>query len=288
MPEICIFQPAGEPIHIEEAKLDRRVSDSADNSRIRSLIAAARQSVETITRQQLMHARYQLTLNSFPTSEYGAQSLGAANIPSCAVRLPHAPLVRVVSIQYVDMGGVVQTMPTSDYVVNNANMPGLVAPVFGKIWPISIPQIGAVTITYDAGYASPIKVTGVPTAQFVVTGPVTFAVADRVQFYNSGDADAALPAPLDVDASYFISAALSSGVYTLNDSNGNPVTFTDSGAGIGRSFIGVVPDGLRSWMLLRIGSLYENREEVAIMQKGGIKELPYVDFLLDPYKISLP
>ena len=46
-----------------------------------------------------------------------------------------------------------------------------------------------------------------------------------------------------------------------------------------------VPEGLKSWMLLRIGSLYQNREEVAAMARGKIDPLPFIDGLLDPYRM---
>jgi uncharacterized phiE125 gp8 family phage protein len=287
MPEICLIPPAGEPIHIAEAKLDRRITDAFDDGRIRSLIAAARQHAEMQTRQQLLHARWQLTLDGFPMSGCGAPFIGTGRIPPFAIVLPHSPLVKVVLIQYVDMAGVLQTMPDADYVVNKANMPGLVTPPFGKIWPIALPQIGAVTVTYDAGYASPFKAAS-GTGNITVSGPVAWSVGDRVQFYGSGDETYALPAPLDQDSSYLIASAQGNGVYTLTDAAGAAVQFTDAGSGTGRGFIGVVPDGIRSWMLLRVGALYENREEVSVAQRVTVQELPYVDGLLDPYRTSMP
>ena len=292
MPEICLIPPAGEPVHVEEAKLDRRVSDSADDVRFRSLIAGARMHAEMETRRQLLHARWRLTLDAFPLAGSGRPMPFAesVNIPPYAVQLPHSPLVRVVSVQYLDMAGVLQTMPTSDYVVNQANEPALIAPAFGKIWPIVLPQIGAVTITYDAGYASPIKVntSSGSTRQFSVIGPVTWAVGDCVKFYCSGDEAVTLPAPLDADSEYLIETNPSPGVYTLTDTAGAQITFADSGEGNGRSFIGVVPEGIRNWILLRVGSLYENREEIAILPRGKAEQLPYIDRLLDPYRTSMP
>jgi hypothetical protein len=47
-----------------------------------------------------------------------------------------------------------------------------------------------------------------------------------------------------------------------------------------------VPAGLKSWMLMRIGALYENREEVAVGQRITVLELPFVDMLLDPYTVA--
>ena len=266
MAEVCIFPASGECIHVDEARNDRRIDDHADDAKIRSLIIAARQAAESKTRQQFLHARWVLVLDEF----------------SWPIRLPHSPLAAVISVEYMDMGGAWQAMPQTDYVVNAAKTPAIIAPGFGKLWPIPLPQIGSVRITYDAGYASPFVTGGALAAnQIRVTGPVAWAVGARVQFYNSGGV---LPSPLSADASYLIASALG-GIYTLTDDLGAVVTFTQLGTG--RNFIGVVPDGIRSWMLLRIGSLMENREEVAIMQKGGVKELPYVDGLLSPFMTDL-
>lgn len=47
-----------------------------------------------------------------------------------------------------------------------------------------------------------------------------------------------------------------------------------------------VPAGLKSWMLMRVGALYENREEEAVGARIVAVELPFVDKLLDPYRIA--
>ena len=46
-----------------------------------------------------------------------------------------------------------------------------------------------------------------------------------------------------------------------------------------------VPQGIKIWMLLRLAALYENREEVSAMRQGKIEALPYVDRLLDAYRV---
>lgn len=48
-----------------------------------------------------------------------------------------------------------------------------------------------------------------------------------------------------------------------------------------------VPGGIKHWILMRVETLLENAEEVAILQKGKVQELPFVDNLLNPYKIEL-
>jgi uncharacterized phiE125 gp8 family phage protein len=280
MPLILITPPNGECLHVEEARNDRRLDDRFDDAKLKALIVAARQAVESKTRQQLMHARWQYVIDAFPSP--GSASfvpIGASvSIPPYAIRLPHSPVVAIERIEYLDMDGSWKTMPATDYVVNYGMSPTIITPGFGKIWPIPLPQIGSVKVTYTAGYASPIITGGVLAAgEFRVSGPVTWKVGDPVAFYNSGGV---LPAPLQDGANYIIASANGS-AYTLTDEFGQPVTFTQPGTG--RNFIGVVPAGIRSWMLLRVGSLYEFREEVAVMQKGGVKELPYVDGLLDPF-----
>lgn len=127
------------------------------------------------------------------------------SLPGHAILAPKSPLASVVSIQYLDMSGTWQTMPATDYTVDATCEPARITPVFGKIWPISLPQIGAVAVTFDAGY-----------------GPASS-----------------------------------------------------------------VPEGIKSWIKLRLGCLYAHREEVALINRGKIEALPFVDGLLDPFKVVL-
>lgn len=46
-----------------------------------------------------------------------------------------------------------------------------------------------------------------------------------------------------------------------------------------------VPEGLKSWIKLRLGALYENREEALTGARIIVAELPYMDSLLDAYTI---
>jgi uncharacterized phiE125 gp8 family phage protein len=300
MPEILIQPPRGEPIDLVEAQLHLRITEDSQNPILRGLIASARIAAETKTRQQLLHARWKLVLDKFPMAGVGTPLpfRDQVNIPPYAIVSPHAPLVDIVSITYLDMNGVLQTVAPTVYVVNSTMMPAIVSPVFGQIWPIPLPQIGAVQITYDAGYASQLQFPTAPTpaapaSGFQVIGPVVFAVGAMVRFYNSGGA---LPAAVDGGQDFLIASVTPGAIanyntYTVTDPVGAAISFVDGGAGsnyIASSARGVVPEGIRSWILLRIGSIYENREEVAILNRGKVEELPFVDGLLDPYRLSLP
>ena len=46
-----------------------------------------------------------------------------------------------------------------------------------------------------------------------------------------------------------------------------------------------VPEGIRDWILMRVKSRYDMRGEVAIAGRGKIEPLPWVDSLLDPYRV---
>lgn len=49
----------------------------------------------------------------------------------------------------------------------------------------------------------------------------------------------------------------------------------------------LVPEGIRQWILMRVATMYENREEVALLNRGRIQDLPFVDSLLAPYSVLL-
>jgi uncharacterized phiE125 gp8 family phage protein len=67
---------------------------------------------------------------------------------------------------------------------------------------------------------------------------------------------------------------------TQNRTNAVQISFT---AGYGDA--SDVPAGIKAWILLRVGSLFENREEVSVAYRVTVQSLPYVDTLLDPYRI---
>lgn len=46
-----------------------------------------------------------------------------------------------------------------------------------------------------------------------------------------------------------------------------------------------VPESIKRWMLLRIGALYENREEVLTGRAITLAPLPLADALLSPYRL---
>jgi uncharacterized phiE125 gp8 family phage protein len=290
MPLQQLIPPTVEPLSLAEAKLHLRATQATEDSLISLLVAAARARAEIVTRRQIVAARWKLVLDAFPGPTLIGVPAGVTfSLPAHAIVMPIAPLLQVVSIQYLDMAGTLQTMPSSDYTVD-VTEPARITPVFGKIWPVTLPQIGAVTVTFDAGHAAPL--TANPAADTItVPGWKTLAVNDslRVSVRDQLVAgDGALAAPLAGYTDYYVQSVAGSNVYKLAATSGG-AAIDLTAAGSGDQFIGGIPSGLKSWLLLAVGTLYENRQAVVIGERVNMAalETEFVDGLLDPYRIVM-
>lgn len=207
MPLIQTTAPGVEPVSLAMAKNHLRVDSdlSQDDELIQMLIGAARRYAEAYTGRSFISQGWRLVMDSFPgVGQTGVEWGRPYSLPGNAVLLERGPVLSIASITYTDMAGATQTMPSTDYAFDVSGPLPRITPIFGKVWPIPLPQIGAVAVNYTAGYGT---------------------------------------APSDV------------------------------------------PEGIRHWMLIRLTTLYRNREEVAILGRGKVELLPYVDGLLDPYRV---
>lgn len=207
MPLVQTAVPGLEPITTAEAKNYLRLDAdlTQDDTLIAVLISAARAYAESYCNRSLIQQGWQLLLDSFPSPQaFGVPWGQPWSIPANAIQLERGPVITLDSIKYRDMGGTLQTMAPSLYTLDASSPMPRVTPVFGAVWPVSLPQIGAVQVNYTAGYGA--------------------AATD-------------------------------------------------------------VPAGIRQWLLLRVSTLYRNREEVAILGRGKVDPLPFVDCLLDPYRV---
>lgn len=299
MPLQLVTPPAIEPISRTQAKNHVRLTTTDEDTWIDAAVMAARQACETRAQNQLVAARWKLLLDSFPGSADGeavsyvpwGKTFG---LPSNAIILSKAPVLQIASITYLDMAGATQTLTAgqaNDYVSDVGNEPVLsagivrITPPFGKVWPANVmPQIGSVQVTFDLGYAA--ALTADASADTVyVPGWRTQAVNDKVRFTNR---DGGLPAPLAERTDYFVQSVVGPDKYKLSlTSGGAAIDLTT--VGTGDSFIGEIPANLRAWMLLAIGSLYENRESVSVDQRITQIEIPeeFQNGLLDPHRVLL-
>jgi hypothetical protein len=192
-----VTPPAVEPVSLEEAKLHLRAPVDLDDPLVTGLIVAARRKCETWLRRTLITSTWDLTFEGFPGcgwipgfSYAGVQSLERQPVGTLyGIQLPNPPMSSVTSINYIDTAGVSRTLATSEYQVE-AGTPGRVVPAYGKTWPATRRQPGAVTIRFVAGYGLAADV------------PDTIKIAMKLYitslYENRGEADVALPYAAEV------------------------------------------------------------------------------------------
>ena len=290
MPLQLLTAPTAEPVSLVQAKTHLRIVDTSEDALVAGLIVAARAMCENRTQRSLVVSRWKLVGDSFPGVGLTGVPYGAMyTLPGHAITLPWGAVLQVVSITYLDMSGVRQTMPVADYAVDLASEPVRITPVFGKIWPIPLPQIGAVEVTFDSGHIAPISAVDTSADTITLRGWKTLVVGDTLRVQKRDKVtvnDGTLPTPLASYTDYYVQSVVSAGVYKLAaTSGGTAIDITTLGAG--DLFVGEIPQNLVSWMLLAMGTLYENRESVTVDQRITSVELPndFLDGLLAPSRM---
>ena len=128
-----------EPITLDEAKQHLRVVGADEDALITRLIVAARQMVEQRTQRAIVVRTQSVAFDTFPQ----------------VAELPWPPFVSITQIGYVDLGGVWQTVPLTNYNINTYVEPARMVMASGITWPQHAQQEAAVVISYEAGYAVP-------------------------------------------------------------------------------------------------------------------------------------
>ncbi len=135
-----------EPLTLEEMKAylklppARSPIDALEDSEIAALISAARTQAEILQGRDLVRKQWDLSL------DYWLDSV---------IRL-RSPLVSVDLVQLRDSGGAVTTLAeNTDYIVDSAKSPGVLAPPYNTTWRNFTPwPSSAILIRYTSGLAS--------------------------------------------------------------------------------------------------------------------------------------
>ena len=133
-----------EPITAAEAAEFLRLDGASDSptpelALMNRLIEAARVAAENFMNRSVTAGTRTLVLDDFTSRDSG--------VVSSTIPLPFGDVSTVDSISYVDDDGATQTV--SSHILSENQL----TPAFGETWPSTRSQIGAVTITYTAGYA---------------------------------------------------------------------------------------------------------------------------------------
>jgi len=146
-----ITAPVNEPLMLEEVKEHLRVTVDDDDSYIHALIHAAIDHLDGRDGRlgrALITQTWQLELDEFPWSW-----------PRIILPLP--PLQSIVSVTYVDAGGVwagsppslpYSTMAAGDYIIDTTSRFGQIVLRSDKSWPGTRAEYGAVRVKFVAGY----------------------------------------------------------------------------------------------------------------------------------------
>lgn len=159
--------PTAEPITLAAAKAHLRVSIPDEDDVITRMLRGARAKVESDSGRALMPSTWLMALDRFPLLPNSQYSPGNPNIQTpvvnnvwpldasaWAIVLPRSPLIAVTSIQYTATDLSTQTMDPSTYLVDSLSEPPRLSPPAGAFWPATVWKMGAVQVTFQAGYAT--------------------------------------------------------------------------------------------------------------------------------------
>lgn len=136
-----IIAPTAQPVTLAEIKMSGRISTTAHDTMLNSLIVAAVEAVEEYCNRALITQTWKITRDDIDDEDDGI--------------LPRPPLQSVTSIKYIDTNGDQQTVDSSIYQVDTASEPGEIMLLPGQMWPaIGCGYKNQVEITFVAGYGS--------------------------------------------------------------------------------------------------------------------------------------
>lgn len=148
--------PAVEPVSASEVKTWLKITSSADDSLISSLIIAARQAAENYCNIKLISQTIAEYWSAFPDRR-----------GEIVLRFPLVSAIS--SVAYVDVDGANQTFST--YNADLSGIPPRLWPNAATEWPENKEQLKAVTITYVCGYANAAAVPdAIKTAIYLMIG----------------------------------------------------------------------------------------------------------------------
>lgn len=136
---VVVTPPGEEPLSLTAAKRQCRVDHDAEDLDIAGLITAAREHVELVCNRALVTQTLRADFDYWPG----------------LVRLPRPRLISVDQVQYAHgTTGILTTLASTEYQADSAREPARLVLKYGKTWPDTYDALGAVQVTYTAGYGA--------------------------------------------------------------------------------------------------------------------------------------
>lgn len=133
-----VTPPEVEPVTLAQAKSSARVDGTAEDSDITAMIIEARKDLEEMTARAFITQGCRLTMDRFPRVPI--------ELRVCPVQADSC------EITYIDVAGETQTVDPDTYKLDTDSEPARIHLLPGYAWPVTDGQIGAVTVTFNAGY----------------------------------------------------------------------------------------------------------------------------------------
>lgn len=164
--------PTAEPVTLAELKEQLRIESSTteDDTFLEGLIVSSRQAVEALLGKVLIDQTVAAKLDEFPKEEY--------------FELPTPPVSSVTSITYYDDDNALQTLASANYSLNDYCDPQRIVRNTDVDWPTTYDRWDAITVTYQAGYAT---ASAVPAS---IKAVIKMLAADIYENRGFGDSDA--------------------------------------------------------------------------------------------------
>ena len=230
--------PSAEPMHVNDAKdhLRRGKDITSEDALLKRYIESARDKVESDTSRAICWQRWKLTLDQFPD---------VIDIYKC-------PVLTVDSIKYQDSNDVQQMLASSVYKVSYTE-PCRIQLAANQQWPIVLPEIGSIEITFTCGYLTPF--TADSTTDLLTFTDYSPTNGDSFRLTNSGGE---LPGGLQEKRTYYVVNASGTTCKLSATSGGSAIDITSKGGGL--HYLGECSPAIVTAMRKRIAVEFADRE----------------------------
>ena len=133
---VTSVEPTEEPVSLVEARAQCAIDSTEFDDQLSGWIKAARQLIEADAATALMSQTRVLRMDRFPCEQ---------------IEIPCSEVTAVSSIVYTAMDGTATTWSGDQYVAYIYSLPARVKVKFGYAWPVTLPQLNAVAVTFTAG-----------------------------------------------------------------------------------------------------------------------------------------